>query len=392
MSEPARCLIFDPFAGVSGDMLLAALLDVGVPTERLQRLVASLPVEATVTVSSVRRGTLTARAVRIDAAKGQPLRHLRDLLRIVESAPVDDEVRQRAARVLRRLAEVEAGLHGVGVDEVHFHELGAADTVVDVLGCCDGVQALGVTSCFTRPVALGHGSVQTEHGELPVPAPATLRLLEGVPVMQTGLEGELTTPTGAALLAELTAGRPAPGTFVPLESGFGAGARDPETHPNLLRVLLVQMGGEDELYALQSDIDDLSPEYVPPLLERLYASGAVDVCTHPVGMKKGRTGLRIEALVPAGRRMDACRLLLEESTTLGVRYWRVDREVLPRATKTIEWRGFHIRVKSSVTPGGHTRLKPEYDDVLQVARATGLPVLQIREAIKRKLDSENRQS
>lgn len=392
MSEPARCLIFDPFAGVSGDMLLAGLLDVGLATERLQRLVAALPIEATVTVSSVKRGALTARAVRIDAPKEQPMRHLRDLLRIIESAPVDDEVRRRATGVLRRLAEVEAELHGTSVDEVHFHEIGAVDTVVDVLGCCDGVQALGVASCFTRPLALGHGSVQTQHGKLPVPAPATLRLLEGVPVVQTELEGELTTPTGAALLAELTAGRAAPGTFVPLESGFGAGARDPATHPNLLRVMLVQMGGGDELYALQCDIDDLSPEYVPPLLERLHASGAVDVCTHPVGMKKGRTGLRIEALVPAGNRMDACRLLLEESTTLGVRYWRIDREVLPRSTKTIEWRGFPIRVKSSVTPGGHPRLKPEYDDVLQVARATGLPVLQVREAIKRKLDSENPES
>lgn len=382
-----RCLIFDPFAGASGDMILSALLDVGLDVEWLQELVRGLPVEVDLEISDVRRGSLAARAVTVTPRREQPLRHLSDLLEIVESAPVGPDVRAVAARVIERLADVEADLHGVSREDVHFHEVGAVDTIVDVLGCCGGVAELAVQQCFTRSVAIGRGTVRTDHGELPVPAPATLRLLEGLPVRETGFEGELTTPTGAALLAELAGGAVPPGEFVPMRSGLGAGIRDPETHPNVLRVILAESRGDrEDLYMLQCDIDDMSAEDVPPLLEDLRGGGAVDVITHPIGMKKGRTGLRIEALVPGARRLEACRILLEESTTLGVRFWAVAREVSPRSTRTIAWRGFPIRVKTSVTPEGHLRVKVEYEDVLEVARATGLPVLQVREQIQRELD------
>ena len=382
-----RCLIFDPFAGASGDMILGALLDVGLDVDWLRELVRGLPVEVDLEVSDARRGSLAARAVTITPRREQPLRHLPDLLEIVESAPVGTEVRAAAIRVIERLADVEADLHGVSREDVHFHEVGAVDTVVDVLGCCGGVAELGVERCFTRPVAIGSGAVRTAHGELPLPAPATLRLLEGLPVRESGLEGELTTPTGAALLAELTKGASWPGCFVPLRSGLGAGSRDPATHPNLLRVIMAELRDEtEEMYVLQCDIDDMSPEDVPPLLDGLREAGAVDVISHPVSMKKARIGARIEALVPAGRRLETCRLLLEESTTLGVRFWPVAREVSPRATRTLEWRGYTVRVKTRVTPQGHLRLKVEYEDVIEVARATGLPVHQVREQIQRELD------
>jgi uncharacterized protein (TIGR00299 family) protein len=368
-------------------MILGALLDVGLGVEWLRELVDGLPLEVNVEVRDARRGSLAARSVTITSRREQPLRRLPDLLEIVESAPVGSDVRAAAARVIERLADVEAHLHGVKRDDVHFHEVGAVDTIVDVLGCCGGVAELGVESCFTRPVAIGSGTVQTVHGELPLPAPATLRLLEGLPVRASGFEGELTTPTGAALLAELAGGAASPGRFVPLRSGLGAGTRDPGTHPNVLRVILAELRGETgDMYMLQCDIDDMSPEDVPPFLEGLRDVGAVDVITHPVGMKKARTGVRIEALVPAGRRLEACRLFLEESTTLGVRFWPVARETSPRGTRTIEWRGFPVRVKTSVTPQGHLRVKVEYEDVIEVARATGLPVHQVREQVQRELD------
>lgn len=390
MSEvvaPMRCLIFDPFAGASGDMILGALLDLGLSEDWLLELVRGLPVDVDLRISDAQRGSLAARAVTVTPRRDQPLRHLSDLLEIVESAPVAGDVRALAARVIERLADVEAELHGVRREDVHFHEVGGVDTIVDVLGCCGGLVELGVQRCFTRPVAIGRGTVRTDHGDLPLPAPATLRLLEGLPVRETGWEGELTTPTGAALLAELASGSPALETFVPLRSGLGAGMRDPASHPNVLRVILAESRGEvQDLYMVQCDIDDMSPEDVPPLLQDLREEGALDVITHPVGMKKGRTGVRIEALVPGARRLAACRVLLEESTTLGVRFWPVAREVSPRSTRTIEWRGFPVRLKTSVTPEGHLRVKPEYEDVLEVARATGLPVLQVREQIQRELD------
>jgi len=391
MSDPNVSLVFDPFAGASGDMILAGLLDIGLPLEWLKELVDSLPLEARIHVDRTKRGSLVAAALKIDTRGAAPLRQLPELLEIVDAAPVGADARRRAASVMTRLGDVEADLHGVAVEDVHFHEVGAADTFIDVLGCCAGLAELGIRNCYTRPVALGRGTVVTEHGTLPLPAPATLRLLEGLSVFEPGYEGELTTPTGAALLAELTGGRRPPASFAPLRSGYGAGSRDPDTHANVIRLVLVKSEGEGELFILQCDIDDMLPEYVPPLLERLYEAGATDVFALDVAMKKGRRGVRVEVLAPGGRRAEACRMLLEESTTLGVRYWPVQREVLPRETKTIKWRGFSIRVKTSVTPDGHIRQKPEYDDVLQIARSTGLPVLRVRELLERELDFESQE-
>lgn len=385
-----RIMIFDPFAGVSGDMILAATLDLGLSAEWLHDLVAGLPLEAKLKITKVRRGSLQATAVRVVAEGPSRRRSVTDLVEIVESAAVDPAVRDRAIRVIERLVDVEAGLHGMAREEVHLHELGGVDTIVDVVGCCAAVRELDVERCFTRPVAIGRGFVETEHGRLPLPAPATLRLLEGLDVRQTDLEGELTTPTGAALLAELTGGERLPSVFTPVRSGMGAGNRNPETHPNVLRVVLADLWSvATQLFLVQCDIDDMSPEYMPALQDGLYRSGALDVVVQPVGMKKGRSGLRIEALVPSDRRLEACRFLLEESTSLGVRFWPVDREVLPRSMQTIEWRGQTIRVKVGTTPEGHLRIKPEYDDVLRAARSMGLPVLQVREQIQRKLDREN---
>ncbi len=387
MDDRPRCLIFDPFAGISGDMILGALIDLGLGSDWLESLVHDLPVRATVSVTRVMRGGLSGQAVTVRSEEEPASRRLNDLLELAEAASIDPAAKRKAEAVFRRLAEVEGSLHGQPPEEIHFHEVGAVDAVVDVLGACAGVAALGVSDCRTRPVAVGRGWIETQHGKLALPAPATLSLLEGIPVRESGFEDELTTPTGAALLAALTEGRGAD-AYVPLRSGFGAGQRDPHDRPNCLRLILAEPQPAGSLCLLQADLDDMSPEYLPPLFEALRGAGAVDVWTHPLQMKKGRTGLRLEALAPEARRLEVSRALFEGSTTLGLRFWAVDREVLPRSTRTVEWRGQPIRVKISTSPSGNVRHKAEYDDVIEAARAVGVPPFVARREIELQIARE----
>jgi uncharacterized protein (TIGR00299 family) protein len=389
MEGQTRCLIFDPFAGISGDMILGAVLDLGLSIEWLQETVRALPIDVGVSASRVARGAIDAHAVEVEVRGPQPHRRLADILEIIDAAPLAASTRLTAGAAFRRLADVEGHLHGIPPEDVHFHEVGAADAIVDVVGAAAAIVELGVQDCFTRPVAVGRGWVRAAHGPLPLPAPATLRLLEGLPVIDSDLEGELTTPTGAVILATLTAGRGVPGPFVIRRSGFGAGSRNPSTHPNCLRVVLADLDAGGRLSVIQADLDDMSPEYLPPLLESLTAAGAIDVWTHPVQMKKGRTGIRVEALVEEQARHEVARALLQGSTTLGLRFFRVEREVLPRGTKTIEWRGLQIRVKTSVAPDGQVRCKPEYDDVLEAARVLGVPPWRALAEIERLLSTKS---
>ncbi|NIR43008.1 MAG: nickel pincer cofactor biosynthesis protein LarC [Gemmatimonadetes bacterium] len=382
MDAKTRCLIFDPFAGISGDMVLGALVDLGSGDAWLRELVASLPLDVRVEVSSVLRASLAATSVTVETSETEPERRLDDVLEIIDAIPVDPAARDIATETFRRLAEIEAALHGVAPDQVHFHEVGAADAIVDILGTAVGVTRLDVDRCFTRPVAIGHGRVDSAHGSLPLPAPATLRLLEGLPILETDLPEELTTPTGAALLAALTARDPQPRSYVPVRSGYGAGSRDPSGRPNALRLILAEMEPGGPVLILQADIDDMPPEYLPPLIEAVLAAGAIDVSSHPLQMKKGRTGFRIEALVPDSDRQTVAEALLEGSTTLGLRFWPIERQVLPRSTRTLEWRGFQIRLKVTVTPHGHVRCKPEYQDIVEAARALKIPTWQVRQEIE----------
>jgi uncharacterized protein (TIGR00299 family) protein len=385
MEERSRCLIFDPFAGISGDMILGGLIDLGLEADWLENLVASLPVKVGLSIEEVSRGSIKATAVHVETLESGVVRHLKDVLEVIDAAQVDEKAREWAREAFRKLADVEGGIHGISPDKVHFHEVGADDAIVDILGACAGIAHLGIERCFTRPVAVGLGWVNAQHGALPLPAPATIRLLEGLPVRESDLEGELTTPTGAVLLSVLTGGRRLHGDFMPVRSGYGAGGRDPSTHPNGLRLIIAELNERGDLIVMQADIDDMSPEYAPSLLEELFAAGAIDAWTQPVQMKKGRTGLRIEVLVPETGREAVSRALFQGSTTLGLRYWRVQREILPRAAKTFEWRGHTIRVKASTSPDGHVHYKPEFDDVAAAARAVGVPTIRAQNEIEQLL-------
>jgi uncharacterized protein (TIGR00299 family) protein len=383
-----RALVFDPVHGVAGDMTLAALLDLGLPESWLRAFVDSLALGAIgVHIESVRRCGIQSMYVRFDLPEEKQHRHLRHLLEIVDGSGAPDRAKQRAADAFTRIAQAEAGVHGTTIEKVHFHEVGALDAIIDVLGTMAAVEELGYETFFTRPVGVGSGTVQIEHGRFPVPAPATLRLLENIPTTGYDLEGECATPTGAALIATLTGGLRPPAELVVRRSGYGAGTRDSRDHPNVLRLIEADVDPPErrDLYMVQADVDDLPPEYVAPALEAVVAAGALDAIVLPLGMKKGRPGLRLEALAARDRMPDVASAMLRHTTTAGLRYWPVDRVVTPRIEQVVEWRGQTIRRKLLSLPDGTSRAKPEYEDVLRAAAALGLPALEVRMALEREL-------
>lgn len=377
--------IFDPFSGISGDMTLGALLDVGLSPDWLRALpdVLGIP-DITVRIRDVRRAEIACRKVDFDIPPQPHGRGIREIRALVAAAPVPDAVRELADQAFTLIATCEAEIHGMEPEDVHLHEVGAVDAILDVVGAVWGFHLLGVTDAFTGRVALGDGTVRAAHGILPVPAPATLKILEGIAV-RPGPEGagELVTPTGAALLRVLTGGKPVP-PYVPRRSGFGAGTKDFPDRANALRLILADRAGEapadggpESLLLLAADVDDMSPEYLAAAAEQLRAAGALDVTLHPVVMKKGRAGTRIEVLCTADGADALEELALTATTTIGVRRTPVTRRALPRRSVVVDVDGYQVRVKLVTRPGGAVTAKPEHDDVVRVAQATGRPVASI---------------
>ena len=378
-----RIAILDPAAGISGDMTLGALLSLGVPVAWLEELPARLGVgDVRVTVRDVRRSGVTCKQVEFGIPEQPHGRHVGELLRLVERAPVSDWVKERALQAFRLVGEAEGRVHGVAPEQVHLHEVGAVDAVLDIVGAIEGFEKLGVAAVHHLPVAVGQGWVEAAHGRLPVPAPATAILLEGLELATGGpVEGEATTPTGAALLRVLSAGAP-PERWRLTGSGWGAGQRDPKHYPNALRILLAESASEaGRVVLLATDVDDMSPEYVEPLRQALVSAGALDVQTWPVQMKKGRSGFRVEVMAPEALADAVTAELFRHSTTAGVRRWFAERATLPRHQLTVRLDGVAVRVK--VLDGGTVRVKPEYDDVLAAAKALGRPPIDVARAVER---------
>lgn len=378
-----KILVLDPFAGISGDMFLGALLDAGLGEGWLRGFVEGLEIGAVgLQIEQVDRCGISCRRVVFDTPDEPAHRHLPDVLDIVRQSGAHATVKEAASAAFDRLAAAEAAVHGIAKERVHFHEVGALDAILDIMCGIAGVRELGAEACYTRPVGVGRGRIEIAHGEFPLPAPATMKLLEGMRVRETGWAAECTTPTGASILATLTAGRPPPEEFVILASGYGAGSRNPEDHPNCLRLLLAEAvpeGGTGEhLLLLQSDIDDLPSEYVPAARKSLLDSGALDAVTLPVAMKKGRPGVRMEALVPEERLQEVLQALFRTTSTIGARYWRVVRPALPRREDVVEWRGQRIRRKRVRLPNGEEREKLEYDDIERAAHALGIEPYELK--------------
>jgi uncharacterized protein (TIGR00299 family) protein len=379
-----KIAILDPFSGIAGDMTLGALLDVGLDPEWLRRLPASLGIEGvTVRIADVKRGDIACKKVDFDIPPQPHGRHLKQIRDLVGRSSAPPAVKERADRAFTMIAEQEAALHGTTVDRVHLHEVGAVDAILDVVGNVWGFELLGVQSVYCGTIATGDGVVQAAHGTLPVPAPATLRLLEGHRI-KSGPEGsgELVTPTGAALVRVLSRGTP-PGEYVPLRSGYGAGTKEFTGRANALRVILAEtvtaVDGEQvqELVLLASDIDDMSPEYLAAIADLLRDRGALDVVLIPTTMKRGRAATRIEILASPASALVLEELLLLQSTTIGVRRTTITRRALPRETRQVDVLGHSVAVKVVRLPDGTLRAKPEFVDVQRVAEQTGRPLRDI---------------
>jgi len=379
--------ILDPFSGISGDMTLGALVGVGLDPDWLRALPKRLGLDGVVVrVQDVRRGEIACKKVDFEIPPQPHGRHIREIRALVAAADVPVGVREKADAAFTAIATAEGEIHGVSADTVHLHEVGAVDAILDVVGAVWGFASLGVDRVYCGPLSVGDGFVTAAHGVLPVPAPATLRLLEGHPV-RPGPEhaGELVTPTGAALVRVLSLGRP-PAQYVPRRSGFGAGTKDPRGRANALRIILADAdsGAEDgaggqveEVVILAADIDDMSPEYVALAADALRAAGALDVVLLPLVMKKGRPGARLEVLArPEG--VEALEeAIFAHTATLGVRRATAGRRVLGREVSSVQVLGHAVRVKIAHGPGGSRQAKPEFDDVRRVAEATGRPARDI---------------
>ena len=375
-----RTAILDPFSGIAGDMTLGALLGVGLDPDWLRALPAALGLsDVTVEIREVLRGDLACWKVDFGIPPQPHGRHIKEIRAIVARSGAPERVRERADAAFLAIATAEGEIHGKPPEKVHLHEVGAVDAILDVLGVIWGLHTLGVEDVRCGALRTGDGTVQAAHGLLPVPAPATLKLLEGH-LVRPGPEGagELVTPTGAALVRVLSTGHP-PAEYIPRRSGYGAGTKDFPGRANALRIILadVQPTGAshqsegERAVVLACDVDDMTPEYVAGVVESIRADGALDVVTLATFMKKGRQGTRVEVLC---RPEDSRRFeerLLGETTTIGVRRSEVTRSTLARKQGDVEVLGHTVRVKIVTLPGGESRAKPEFDDVQRVALATG---------------------
>jgi pyridinium-3,5-bisthiocarboxylic acid mononucleotide nickel chelatase len=375
-----RIAILDAFSGISGDMTLGALVAVGLDPDWVRALPARLGLDGvTVEIRDVLRGQIACKKVDFAIPPQPHGRHLRQIRELVARADVPAKVRERADAAFEGIATAEAEIHATTVDRVHLHEVGAVDAILDVVGSVWGFDQLGVGAVHCGALSLGDGFVEAAHGLLPVPAPATLKLLEGHVVRPGPVgAGELVTPTGAALVRVLSAGPP-PDAYIPLRSGFGAGTKDFAKRANALRVVLAEALGDDgdsadaveQIVKLSADVDDMAPEYLAGVADSLRAAGALDVVLVPVVMKKGRAATRVEVLARPTNAADLEDRLLSESTTIGVRRSRLERRALPRDRRRVEVLGHEITLKVVTLPGGRRRAKPEFDDVQRVALATG---------------------
>lgn len=387
----ARTLLYDCFSGISGDMHIGAMVDIGVPVEHLRSELARLPLKSEFELEvepAVKMGIQGSKAtvmLRSDAPR--PHRRLSEIVEIIGNAGYSQAVEARAIAMFRSLGEAEAEVHGIDVEDVHFHEVGATDAIVDIVSAALGLEYLDVDAVLSRPVEVGGGTTLCTHGRMPVPAPATALLLHGVPCRYGGVDGEATTPTGATILKCAVDAFGEPKEFVAERTGYGIGQKDFE-RPNVLRVALGTTTSDkapgydvETNVEIECNIDDMRPEAFQPLMEDLFAAGARDVVVTPALMKKSRPGHRVSVLAPPEGLETLVQILTDNSTTIGVRFHDVQKWMLPRRTVTVDTTVGKVRVKVSEMPDGRKRWKSEHEDILALARARGDGYLMLKDAI-----------
>jgi len=380
-----RIAYFDCFCGAAGDMILGALIAAGLGRDDLRADLAGLGLDGyELDIREVRKQGFAATRFDVRLTADQPHRHLHHITDIIKAADLPQRVKERSCRVFTCLAEAEAKVHGNTIEKVHFHEVGAVDAIVDIVGAVAGMERLGIARIVCSPIPTGSGTVKCDHGIMPVPAPATAEILVGVPLASCDEPGELTTPTGAAILTTLA------DDFGPLPpmriecTGYGAGTREGKTRPNVLRVILGESEDdsetEDQVVLLETNLDDATGEQIGHASNRLFAAGALDVFTTPIAMKKNRPGVLLSVLAPLDKQADCERVLFAETTTFGIRRQVLSRSKLRRRIETVTTAFGDIRVKLGLQGDDVIRVAPEYDDCAAAAAKHGVSLRVVMDA------------
>jgi pyridinium-3,5-bisthiocarboxylic acid mononucleotide nickel chelatase len=382
---------FDCFSGISGDMTLGALVDAGCDVDQLRSGLRGLKVSGwELSTEKVWKNGMAATYIRVKTEDQQKHRSLSTILEIFRQAELPGPVRDQASAIFQKLGEAEARVHDVPVEKIHFHEVGAVDAIVDIVGACIGFAALGIEKFACSPLNVGGGTAKVAHGVLPVPAPATARLLQGKPTYSNGVQRELVTPTGAAIVATLCeAFGPQPAMSVGA-IGYGAGTADLEGQPNVLRIMVgeaaekVVPGFDEEVAVVEANLDDMNPQIYGYFLEKALGAGALDVYTTPVQMKKNRPGTLLTVLCKPGDANTLMSLIFAETTTFGVRTYRAQRRTLPREHVSVKTSFGDVRIKLSRVNGRILHVAPEYDDCRKLAEEKNVPLQNvIREALRK---------
>ena len=387
--NPARIAYFDCFSGISGDMVLGALVDAGADLRAIEAELRKLGLEGwTISAEKVKRGQIFATHVKVSTTEGHHHRGLSIILGRIENAKLALRAAERARRIFTRLAESEARIHNLPVEQVHFHEVGAVDSIVDIVGAAVGFELLGIDEFACSPLDVGAGQVMTAHGLLPVPAPATADLLKGIPVYTSGIQKELVTPTGAAIATTLSTSYTKIPEMTLTAIGYGAGSMDFPEKANVMRLLIGEresvVAGEHShgsadapITVIETNLDDMSPQIYGYFVERAFAAGALDVFSTAVSMKKNRPGLLVTILCEPRNQARLTDLLFSETTTIGVRMHEARRRTLAREFLNVETEFGEVRMKISRMNGSVLNATPEYDDCQRIAATKGIPLKEV---------------
>jgi uncharacterized protein (TIGR00299 family) protein len=375
-----KLLYFDCIQGAAGDMILGALLDAGASEAAVRDSLDALHLPGwQLEIETVQKNGLRAVKANVVSEGGGPERTYRAIRELIDAAALPPRVKERAQRIFEKLGKAEAKVHGSGLDEVHFHEVGGIDAIIDIVGAAAALEALAPERIVTSAIPTGRGTTGSQHGPIPVPAPAVVEMLHGATLFERGTD-ELITPTGAAILAAMSDGYGALPAMKLTSSGYGAGTRD-TVIPNVIRVLIgvsdeTQRDGGDHMM-VETNLDDMSPELIPYAIERLISAGAEDAWTNPIVMKKGRPAVTLAVLTTLTHLEDILSVIYAETTTLGVRLRSVDKRELQREWVDAKVHGYAVRVKLGRSDAGITNAAPEYEDAVKVARITGLPLKEV---------------
>jgi len=385
-----KTLYFDCFAGASGDMILGAMVAAGVDPNYLREQLSRLSVSGfTINFETVNRSGLSATYARVDTAPEHKHRHLSDIKQIIETSALSAAVKQRAVQIFTRLAEAEARVHNEPIDHIHFHEVGAVDAIVDVVGAAICFDTLRIDRFISSPLHVGSGMVKMAHGQFPVPPPAVTELLKGVPFYATNIKGELLTPTGAAIITTVCSEYGPIPRMTTESNGYGAGTREYQDFPNVLRVLIGETEDTDatdeRLWMIETNLDDASPQIVGHVMDRVLESGALDCFFTPVQMKKNRPGVLLSVLCDAAEKEGVMKLLFTETTTLGVRSYEVTRRALERSVVRVETPYGPIDVKVAYLDGRVVNEMPEFEQCRRAAAHANVPLKVVEEAARKEL-------